>query len=192
MTGRYRLVAVAEAPLGAVSGAAELSPFEVCHSRTIDPWLTTRGLWLSDRAHPLRWSASPCSLCVGLLVHLCIAVKPADKPAARPRRARTSFSAVANCDGTVLEVTAAIHGGKDQEGRTTCSFPIEDWTSEELATKKCWGELKRKMAKELEGQEMAAAKRQETNCEAKRRALRRIVEKHFHEFMIHNMIHNMY
>ena len=34
---------VAKAPLGAVSGAAELSPFKVFHLKTIDPWLATRG-----------------------------------------------------------------------------------------------------------------------------------------------------
>ena len=39
-----------------------------------------------------------------VLVHAC-----AHKPAAKPRRARTSFSAAANVDGTVLKVTAAIH-----------------------------------------------------------------------------------
>ena len=30
---------VAKAPLGAVSGAADLPPFKVCHSKTIDHWL---------------------------------------------------------------------------------------------------------------------------------------------------------
>ena len=55
----------------------------------------------------------------------------------------------------------------------TCSYPIEDWTSEEPATKKRWRELKGNMAKEREGHEMAAAKRQnKTHCEAERRAVR--------------------
>ena len=70
-------------------------------------------------------------LCLLVLVHAC-----AHKPAAKPRRARASLSAAANVHGMVLKVTAAIHEGTDQGRRMTCSFPIEDWTSEEPATKK--------------------------------------------------------
>ena len=62
------------------------------------------------------------------LVHLCIAVKPADKPAAKPR-ARTRFSALANDDAFL--VTAEL-----DERRVMWPFSIEDWTSEEPATKK--------------------------------------------------------
>jgi len=61
-----------------------------------------------------------------ILVHLCIAVKPADKPAGKPRRARTRFSAVANGDGTLLEVTAAIDEGTDQEKTATWPLSSED------------------------------------------------------------------
>ena len=61
-------------------------------------------------------------LCVGPLMHLCIAVKPADKPVAKPRAPRTRFSAVAH--GDVFLVTAALH-----ERRVTWSFSIEDWAS---------------------------------------------------------------
>ena len=88
-------------------------------------------------------------LCVGLLVHLCIAVKPADKPVAKPRAPRTRFSAVAH--GDVFLVTAALH-----ERRVTWSFSIEDWASEELGTKKRRGERKGKMVKELQGPRFAA------------------------------------
>ena len=105
-------------------------------------------------------------------MHLCIAVKPADRPAGKPRHARARFSAAANGDGTVFEVTAAIDEGTDQERRMTCSFSIEDWTSEEPASKKRRRERKRKMAKELEGPEMAVSKRQnKPQCEAERRAV---------------------
>lgn len=48
---------VAKAPLGEVSGAAELPPFKVFHSKTIDHWLTTRGLWFCG-AHPFAPSAA--------------------------------------------------------------------------------------------------------------------------------------
>ena len=86
-----------------------------------------------------------------VLVHVCIAVKPADKPAAKPRRARTSFSAVANDDGTGFFVTAALG-----ESRVTWPFSIEDWTSGESDIKKRVKARKRKMIKKLEGPEMAS------------------------------------
>ena len=74
-----------------------------------------------------------------VLVHVCIAVKPADKPAAKPR-IRTIFSFEANHDGTVFLVTAAL-----DERRVTWPFSIEDWMSQEPATQKRVKERKRKM-----------------------------------------------
>ena len=84
-------------------------------------------------------SRARCELLVGLwcctLVHLCIAVEPADKPACKPRDARTRFNAAASGDDTVFEVTAAIYEGTVQKRTWTWSFSSENWVSEEPAAK---------------------------------------------------------